>query len=97
MLPTTDCINDDYYVRNGLYVPAGSDYTELFYRLMDEAAAEGGLFSVRFASSDELAQCYHDFDTFVDDWYESRDILSLEYSYSVANFNVFYAELQLGE
>lgn len=96
-LPTTDCINDDYYVRNGLYVPAGSDYTELFYRLMDEAAAEGGLFSVRFASSDELAQCYHDFDTFVDDWYESRDILSLEYSYSVANFNVFYAELQPGQ
>ena len=96
-LPTTDCINDDYYVRNGLYVPAGSDYTELFYRLMDEAAAEGGFFSVRFASSDELAQCYHDFDAFLDDWYDSRDILSLEYSYSVANFNVFYAELQPGE
>ena len=96
-LPTTDCIDDDYYVRNGLYVSAGSDYTELFYRLMDEAAAEGGLFSVRFASGDELAQCYHDFDAFVDDWYESRDILSLEYSYSVANFNVFYAELQSGE
>lgn len=96
-LPTTDCINDDYYVRNGLYVPAGSDYTELFYRLMDEAAAEGGLFSVRFASSDELAQCYHDFDTFVDDWYDNRDIPSLEYSYSVANYNVFYAELQPGQ
>lgn len=96
-LPATDCIDDDYYVRNGLYVPAGSDYTELFYRLMDEAVTESGFFSVRFASSDELAQCYHDFDAFVDNWYESRDILSLEYSYSVASFNVFYAELQPGE
>lgn len=93
-LPTTDCIDADYYVRNGLYVPAGSDYAELFYHLMDEAAAEGGSFSVRFASEDEWVQCYNDFDALVDDWYGSRDIPSLEYSYSATNYNVFYAELQ---
>ena len=96
-LPQADAADMNYYALNGLYVAAGSDYSELLDTLFSEAYYRTGYLSLQFEDEDDLSTLCSTLIDSLDGWQYANNVESLYYSYVPIyeeDSNIFYMTLE---